>query len=537
MRPRALVYLASRHVRVDIVEGGRFRSAHAALESEFDASVWSTGRDALSAAVRKAASSLGIDGVEAFALYANPTCAVDLHRSPASRSDAALAAELAIREAAPHVVDGDPISIEPLGRDEAGEPRNTHILSCADTTPGVEAVAEVIEQAGLQFAGAIPARAATIAKAMTNAVATWSGDTRADLRIDDDYATLTAQSNGRVLLCRVIDLGVNRFLDAISTFEGRGSGSASLDRDDALKLLLGQGIPQVDEPLAIRPELSGADVLPLIQPALQRLVVEIKQSLRFSLSEAQRAELTLHLHGAGASIPRLADIIARETELSSSGTSGEHENELSVAEHEATISIANRSSLVPPEAMTAHVDRKFRKGLACGAALTALVLVADAAWNLHVSHTMDTHIHSLAEVASAAGSARQTLETVEEQWAETMQAARHISEVTPPQAHWGAWLADVSRMTPKAIQLMHIGGEVQQGDATVRLNGVARGESAETSRLSITHFVETLRGSPLVSNVEIGGIRRGDGDSEHDFELMVSLLTTRVTPPIGEEKP
>ena len=53
-----------------------------------------------------------------------------------------------------------------------------------------------------------------------------------------------------------------------------------------------------------------------LQPIdLQRYIIELRQSLRFGLSDEERADINLTITGPGASLPGLAELLARELDV------------------------------------------------------------------------------------------------------------------------------------------------------------------------------------------------------------------------------
>ena len=52
--------------------------------------------------------------------------------------------------------------------------------------------------------------------------------------------------------------------------------------------------------------LAGTQVVPLLQPVLQRFIVELRQSLRFGLNDNDRANLSLFITGPGSAVKGLS---------------------------------------------------------------------------------------------------------------------------------------------------------------------------------------------------------------------------------------
>ncbi len=94
---------------------------------------------------------------------------------------------------------------------------------------------------------------------------------------------------GRLAFVRSIGVGTESFADAlVRPLRARAAETApvSLDRESVRSVLRQVGIPSPDALIPGHPELTGASLLPVLHPVIQRLALEIKQSVRFGVEDA-----------------------------------------------------------------------------------------------------------------------------------------------------------------------------------------------------------------------------------------------------------
>lgn len=540
MRPCVLVHISKSWIRVTTLGRAEARSRTIGFDREQAGAAWSAGLKPLDDALRHVVDHLECAGAEAVVLYENPTCVVDVHHAPVTGQDAIRAARLALRDAAPTQREDDPTAFLILDRDCKGDARRTHVLGVYDDATNAQAAIDFVQRAGLRCRAIAPAAATLAAASIADALEVSHPQVVVFLRLEEDGSTLTATQSGRILLFRMIDIGVDRLVEAMTRPIVRQHEEITLTDDEAKGILDEFGVPAYGDTIDASRGLTGADLLPIIQPVLQRLVVEVKQSLRFSLNEEQRSGLSIQIRGVGASIKRLPEILSQETEAPVVAVEASANHTESPQDDPATrAAVAERLSLLPPAAMRSRLSRGVQRGLIAGGVIAFALLAVDAAWSVWVTRSMDQHIASLEAVADRIGATREALATAEQDVATARHSAAQITQTMPPRAHWGAWLAELSRLTPTAVRLTQVNGAHETDGAHVRLHGVAEGESSEASRQAIAHFVDSIRACPLVARVELGGIRRGEdgAGARQEFEASVSLAAVPVTPPQPEAQP
>ncbi len=539
MRPRVLIHISQNWIRLTRYGGADQRTCMVGFDRPLQDDTWVDGVSALDVQLASAVQQLGCEGADVVALYEGPTFVVDLHQAPVTGSDAIQTASLALRDAAPHGTADDPTAFLILGRDQSGAPRRTHVLGVVDEARHAQAIISLVERAGLRCRAIAPMAATTVSAAIEDAMNEAGSDVVVRLRIEDGMSTLTATHNGHIHLFRMISIGTDRLVEALTRPILRHDQESALSNQEARRLLEEVGVPEFDDVIDESRGLKGADLLPIIQPVLQTLVVEVKQSLRFSLSDDQRSRIQFKVCGAGASIRRLAEVLSHET-----GAPLAVESDSSVAkavlrdDAASRAALAEQLGLLPPAALKTRLNRRVHRGLIAGVSIAVALLAADAAWSVWITQSMDRHIASLEATAQRIGATRDRLATAEQDFMMSRRAAARVPQSMPPRAHWGAWLAELSRLTPTAVRLTSVQGAHERESVHVRLQGRADGENPEAARRAITHFVDSLRLCPLVEQVELGGIRRGadSAGGQQEFDVTVQLVAAPVTPPPAEEQ-
>jgi len=477
--------------------------------------------------IRALVERAGCAGSRAVVLAASAECAVEFRSTPAPAAQARDAAALALRESCGFEPGADPVAVTVLGRDASGEPPVTHTLAAGERGAWARALIDEIERAGLRVDAVIPPRAVTIACAASVARQTHGAGLVATLWLGEDDAALAASEDGRLLLLRPVDAGVGRLVAAMTRPIMSERGEVRLTDADAREILTCTGVPAPGDEVDAATGLRGADVLPAIQPVLQRLVVEIKQSLRFGLSDPDRARAALRIDGSGALIPNLARVLADEAELpmddAAPPSHGHAPRRVEQAE-----ALASSLNLLPRSAVTTRASGSARRGLLVGLGLAALALAVDAGATALETRSLRLKIAQLAPIAAQIEASRTRYVSASARYASAQAEAARLAETAPARANWGALLADLSRLTPEAIELKRISGAYKDGEPIAAVEGAARAESDEEARRAISDFARSLGESGLVSLATLGGVRR-TGD-EWAFTVEVRLTPVRRSP-------
>ncbi len=525
--------------QVEAWAGGKTHSAIVRLSVELpeSGSLWPAALRGLSDTVRPWAAAHGLAGRPAVVLYENPTVATRLTSLPGlSNHHACAAARLAALGSLGAGESTAQADASEAARDSGGESPRRHLVSAADRRAALEAIDDLIESAGLTLERVLPVEAVIMSSLVC------------DLQVPDDgvhgrlyvglrQSWLSVRGDGSLLLFRPIGLGLDQLIDVLTRPISMSGSRAdfSLTRERAARLLDTHGIPEREQVVDASCSLLGQHVLPLLQPVLQRFVVELKQSLRFGLSETQRRQLRLSLCGPGGAVAGLASIIGDAVEapvlveqqgraLRDSGTGFEFG--LSA---DAIVRMAARCpNLLPPRGVGRQVVRRFNRAAWAGLALGATLLAADA-WRTDTLiarerdqvNALSAQIDDSLRRAEAAAAAR-TRDAA-------LRRVRNAVVATTGSPDLAALLREAALLAGPEIRFVRIdfdGGSVERalsaGPACeLTIEGYALGPESEAM---VTSFVDGLQHSALIESAAIGSVVRVaiDGRAARRFQVRVA---------------
>ena len=284
------------------------RIARASIPAAEWEGAWTGGLKSLDSTFARVLREAGVDRGAADVFYSSPDAAAELMTLPLSADEAREAALLRIRESLRESGPTTPTLALVLeqGADQAGKAR-THVLAAADRPETIESVAGLLRRAGLRPRLIIPRKAYLMRWAVDVAKAAPNEKHIVILRLDTHSGVLAGGASGQLSFGRLLDSGVQMLAEAYA----RALRVLCESSPDApMNLLHTHGIPRRDTLIDPERGIRGDTVLPMLQPVLQRLAIEIKQTLRFALAESQSARVQVHLTTTGRPIPGLAAAIS-----------------------------------------------------------------------------------------------------------------------------------------------------------------------------------------------------------------------------------
>jgi Tfp pilus assembly protein PilN len=475
-------------------------------------------------------------------IYRSPTQSVAMSSfGVGSTGQAIEAATLSCCDALPYSAMTAICQATVVGRDGSGDKRQTHVVAAAEREDVAESIVQLIEEADLHFASATPLDAAVMSNFVACELAS-KAERRAALYVGEYTSFFVVVSRGALLFSRRIDLGLESLASALTrpiTAIGRPE-PVELSIDEARTLLQKHGIPDRDATVHEAHGLTGAQVIPLLQPALQRFIIELRQSLRFGVSEEDRSGLTIEVTGSGSTIRGLAPLIESElgtqaTENASYATSaGWHE--AGAKGGELVDALRGRRvlldlNLMPQEMAQQRRTSRLRRWLWTGAA-AAVAVVASDGMRYHVQldgarEEAEIYRTQLVDLEGLRATGEQLKAVV----AASVGLDRSIEEEIGTTVNYRACMHELSRLTPRSIRLTSVGFQRNQGRTEGTLAGVAFETEDGSDRTELEEFIQTLRESPLfravvLGNVQIGTI--GDTDGQRFNVTLEAIAVPRV---------
>lgn len=447
------------------------------------------------------------------------------HSSPArlGAGSAREAAALALESLAGGSLQEMPHALEIVGSDRASDAKaaNIHIVGFAASDSLVAEVFDWVKSLGLTPTGLASGDALHLLSSVRSAMdadSKHSGCAR--LSIGRSGTVLTVFAGGRLSVVRDLPLG----LDALTETLTRPIRTTDAERpalvlrpSEAADLLASAGVPSPGDTLATDPPVEGSAVLPLIQPMLQRIALEVKQSIRFGVPEEHRPAIRLTVAGEGRAVPRLLDALSS---LIGVPAGGEEESDAGL--------LARRLrtfAVVPLQEQQRRSRVRVRASLAAGCA-TALGFVA-----FNYAMDSDRIARSRVELAALQQAAEQSAQL--QSTRQTVLAAQgalaafdaRVERGAGNRADWPAFLAHLSSITPPEANLQNIECNIANAGPEARLVGRVVPAAGADATQTIAVLLGELSRCPLVRTARLASSARismGEQNAQ-SFEIWVHL--------------
>jgi Tfp pilus assembly PilM family ATPase len=494
--------------------------------------------DGFRAAVRKLKPTLAdavnqaqLSGAPCVVYYRSASAVVHLVSTPTSSAQDALhAAHLALNDALSYPVEAAATDAAFLCRSAGG--KSAHALAAGDRTSTVNALVELIEGAHLKLQAAVPIDATLHADLVRRAAAFKSDAPAALLHLGLHASALAVVEEGEVKLFRPLAFTLEQLLDALQKPLHTGAESqAGVDRDTALDWLGAFGVPDREETIDQAAGVTGAAVRPVLQPILQRLVTEIRQSIRFGVSEEQRLSVRLHADGAGATIRNLAGTLHHELNLPVDVAKRDDAatDDFFAPTRRCCLEDADDPTLeLLPDELAARVQLgRFKRHLWTGVAAAGLLLALDAGL-----------LHQ--KINSAEQALRPMEATVSEQARaddvqSSLAAATHASHALENEVarHWSsqpavsAMLRALAEITPPRVRLLNVEFRARDDAPRAMIEGYADTGGRGGGEI-IRGYIAELAALPGVQQAELTNVQETTADGGDWRQFRLSL---RLTPP------
>lgn len=506
-RDQILIGLSPTCLRVASCRGGRLAAVTCTpLEpGEWEKS-WVQGLSPLDAKLTEALKTARAGkNASARIVYFSQAATAEVFSIPVRGGAALQAANFSLTEALPDRGEDWPISLTPLHADGRAQPApKTHILGMADSPHATEALASWASRAGLTIESLVPAKAAVLSRAVAAARELPASGTHALLWVEDHVTVFAGWSNGRLIFARSLDFGYWMLAEAIAR-GGRSGDRRGVDQSLAYQTLFAAGIPQrhqVAEPGPTGISLDG--VLPLMQPVLQRYLIETRQTLRFTVPEADQAKVRVLLAGPGAGIPGLA--VALESNFDAGLEVHKEESPGPVSPSDAgelgCIAGLPFSGLLPPSESERRMHDRLNGALRVGGIVLAMVMLAAGGWSYARNAALQREFGQLQSRIDSMDEHELHVKRAQKLSTDITAATQMIRDTIGGRPRWIAALALISRDCGDHVELNHVAGSYGPDKTPV----LTLGGTAYPSRNgpdSLTDFVSRVSKNPVISNVKI----------------------------------
>lgn len=535
---RVIIELVAGRATLAVVERGRVVSGvRLPFKPEHDAGEWARSLKKLSAELHTHVEQSKLGGSPTTVLYSSPTAVVDLHSATVSSAGAAAeSALLSCTDALPYSALTAVTQALVIGRDYGNDRRQTHVVVAAERDDVAEAIVECVEEAGLKFSAAVPMDTLVLSRLVTSALHN-SGESRGSLYIGEHSSFFLVSAHGRIDFERRLSFDIRSMINTLRRPIQRGGEDAKtieLSEFDATAIIWQFGIPERDAVVHDPLKLTGTQVIPLVQPLLQRLVVELRQSLRFGVGEKKREQVPIVLSGPGVRVPNLATTIGGE--ISQEVTVDESWSEFDYDEAVCTRGeiaralsrgrVISQLNLQPNDLASVRRSARMKQWLWTGAAAALGIIGFDyLQFDARLSEAQEQ-----AERLSIRAGDIEALKATSTKLKSTVDALTklesHIDTETGRSASFRAIMNELTHWTPQAVRLTSINFQQTEGRMVGNVNGYVFNSANRSDQVSLERYIEDLRESPLFEDVNLGNVQIGSvaGQEGRRFEAQVVAI-------------
>lgn len=485
-------------------------------------------------------------------LFSSPTAVASLPACPAALGESAVerASVLALAESAGYPIADNPTSTAIIFTDsraieKPGQPtaqKMSHTLAAVETEANCTLLSQWIASCGLIPTRLLPATAAPIARlvAASSKHTAPKGDDatlHASLWFGEHESFFMVGDSSGIVLFRALSVGVENLVEGLlrpitpRNADGSTREPVTIDRSAARSLLERAGIPQQDDIVDDRNGFTGSSVLPLMNPVLQRFSIEIKQSLRFGLSDKQRTSVTLTVDGPGAGLPRidtaLANLCGITVQPPAGQPTGTDRGSASVGNINAVIHTPIATvSLLPASMQQAQIKVRARRSLWTGVAISAAFVALYGGWLWMDLSAARSQADTLRVRAESATKAEQAQKAATASAAAATAANAYVARAVGSSPDIASIMALLGDATDRRTSLESVDIRESETGWVCRVTGLMQAGDDKAFADAVRAYTDSIAKSPLVAAVKLGAAARtkvNDADA-HRFDLTVELV-------------
>jgi hypothetical protein len=541
------VSLSPSSVRVCVIARGEIaRVERIRIEDGEFAKAWVQDLRPIDEPLRTALNALKVaPGTPAQVLFHSPGALAEVFLSPASGSSASRAAHLYITQMLGGATSKWVVTQRELGvmGSVGGAPARHGILLCGDERAHLDSIAGWLRRAGLTPRSAMPSRSAALAD-VVRTIPSASADARVRVRMDEHAIVLAGWQGGGLVFARSADVGYAQLIEAVS--RASRTTPEPLSMEGAARWLFSFGLPgHVSYDDGVHGEMFRA-LLPLVQPSLQRFVVEVRQTMRFGFTDADLARVSIELIGPGASIPGLAsslsDMLDGAVELQ---TNADAPLSASVAEDQLgdlplVLRVHERAGWIEPPAERERREQCMIRQAGRAGAAVAACSIGLLAWNTtRESKLLDFARDELAPDYSMIESETQASELHGQKSSELQEMLGVVKSGMQERVSWRGVISDVVGLLHNELELQSLDARTgNDGTPTLTLRGRVTSGARASGPDPIGAFVQGLQESLLVESARVVStqIDSEPGGAEFHVEIVPARLSIVVRVLVDAER-
>ncbi len=369
----------------------------------------------------------------------------------------------------------------------------------AETDTTLDRIAAFAERAGFRCAGVVPL-ARSHALRVSRLVASGS---RLVCDLGEHESIVALGEDGIVPLFRPFSVGAASFIDAYN----RALEQAGLEdpQEAAREFVFRFGVPGRDQVLDESRGLTGRDVLPLLQPVIQRFAVEIKNTIRFGLEGRDPESLRVEMTGLAAEIPGITGVLSSQLDTEIIGQDPPEGSAAPPYARSVERDTSSGGTLRPLRLIRQSERTRLKKMMRFGAAAALVALGTEALTTYGQIRRTSAELEALSPRIEAVRSFNVQSTHAERLAGELDTVRAAIDERIGGVGPWAPALNAIASVLPESIDLVDCRGFRESGALWYRLSGEVALSSSEDRTLGT--FLDTLEQSDFIDAVELESAR------------------------------
>lgn len=475
---------------------------------------WNDGLMRLDQPLRQLLSRFrGRKRMSATLLYQSNTCTKQIYPFDQGGAFARDAARSKLREC---VGLTDPVSVCALG-DQAGTSQSCMMLAYSDREDILRSLYAWLNRCGVDPIGMIPLSVASIIFAAKDA-SRFDSQT-AILYLGAENSIIAHCEQGDLSLVRPADIGYSKLVESyrqVFSEQGEkkdGASESSQAAPTPVECLFEYGVPF--KPVECAGIELRSTVLPCMAPALQRIGIDIKQTIRFGIGS--KGDLrNLYICGPGASIPSITKAIGEHLDLHVQPVPGAEsyqpltEGGSGTVESQLIETVIPTPGILPSIAGDEQVRKSLKTALVAGGAVALIAMGAEYTHSTITQQRMDEQAQNAAPLVQRVAQFEQTRDEAREIASMLGGLADLVSEQNRSTPQWISPLAQLSEYAGEEIRIQEIRGDHADAGFFIDINGYAVGTKDIAPGQALDRFVDSLRENTSTESIKLGATSRLD---------------------------
>ena len=414
------------------------------------------------------------------------------------------------------------------------------VLGVADTESNLQKLFAWLNRSNVSVDQMLPVSSSVVRQAVIRTQN--APDDSVVLYLSGRSSVIAFSDGGSMKLIRLIDLGY----DSLADVYRRAMAQHDMDQDsenqnddqeskigcsnDAVEMLFKHGIPLGQKTQSEQLK----KIMPSLAPVLQRISIEIKQTLRFA-SSIETLPLNLRICGPGAAIPQIGVALGQsldlhvDTEPAANAYEPDQIFGNGTDERAAACDSSMDIEILPKAAHEIRTRKGLDIGLRIGGFVAAVFLGGQFFYVIQKSGNIESQITDQSNVIQRIESDRDRRHAIRSMAGSIGAAATLIEETMGNQTDWVGLLSGLPDEDGDLIRINEIQGQMNGTHPVLNLTGmaVAETEGSDASQV-LSRYIKSLKENMVVKRIEIGSTSRSRIDESTwglNFVLSIELVS------------